>query len=436
LADASAADPRSRVADALRPLASRPYRLMWLGSSVSSLGDALVQIALVFAILHIGGTASDIGVIAAAQAVARVTFLLAGGVWADRLRRQYVMLASDAVRGVVQATLAALLLSGHAHVWELGVGAALYGAATSFFGPASTALVPETVPTEQLQQANSLLGLPQSFFTVGGPVVGGVLIAVFGPGWLFAGDAASFFVSLACLALLRVPPRPLPAPGSFFADLAEGWHELAIRPWYWINLLAHACGNFALPAFFVLGPVIAVRSLGGAAAWGVISGSWGVGAIVAGVVGLRVRPRRPLVVADLLATGLALPILALALSRSVAVIAAADAMFGFTLVVSNSVWNSTIQALIPDKVRARVDSYDWLVSLVIMPVGYVVAGPLSSSAGFTSTLVAAAAIGAIPCALVVLVPGVRGVHRTPSGEILGPADPARPDARPAVSDIG
>jgi uncharacterized membrane protein len=151
---------------------------------------------------------------------------------------------------------------------------------------------------------------------------------------------------------------------------------------------------------------------------------------------LRVKPRRPLVVADLLAVGLALPILALALSRSVALIAAADAMFGFTLVVSNSVWNSTIQALIPDKVRARVDSYDWLVSLVIMPVGYVVAGPLSSSAGFTPTLVAAAAIGAIPCALVVLVPGVKGVHRTPAGEVLGPADPVSPDPRPDVSGVG
>ena len=93
--------------------------------------------------------------------------MLAGGVWADRLRRQYVMLTADAVRGVVQATLAVLLLTGHAHVWELGVGAALYGAATSFFDPASIALVPETVPTAELQQANSLLGLPQSFFSIG-----------------------------------------------------------------------------------------------------------------------------------------------------------------------------------------------------------------------------------------------------------------------------
>jgi MFS family permease len=391
---------------------------MWTGSATSALGDAVVQIALIFAILHIGGSASAIGVVLAVQTVARVAFLLAGGVWADRLRRQYVMLTADGVRGVVQAGLAVLLLSEHAHIWELAVGGALYGAATSFFNPASTALVPETVPAEQLQQANSLLGLPQGVFSVAGPAVGGVLIAVVGPGWLFAADAASFLVSLACLALLRVPPRPLPAPGSFIADLTEGWHELAIRPWYWINLLAHACGNFALPAFFVLGPVIAVRSLGGAAAWGVISGSFGVGAVVGSIVGLRVKPRQPLVAADLLMAGISLPLLALAFSRSVVLIAAAEAVFGFTMIMGNNVWFTAMQVMIPDRVRARVGAYDWFVSLVIMPVGWLAMGPLSSSIGFTPTLVAAAALGSIPCVLVALMPQVRGVQRTPAGEIV------------------
>jgi MFS family permease len=413
--------PRSRFAEALRPLARRPYRLMWLGSTTSSLGDAVVQIALVFAVLHIGGTATDIGLIAAVQTVARVAFLLIGGVWADRLRRQYVMLAADVVRGAVEAALAVLLLTGHAHVWEIGLGAGLYGIGASFFGPASTGLVPETVPAEELQQANSLLGLPQSFFSVGGPAVGGVLIAVVGTGWLFAFDAASFVVSIICLAQLRVPPRSLPAQGAFFADLAEGWHELAIRPWYWINLLAHACWNFAIPALFVLGPVIAARSLGGASAYGVISGSFGVGAIAAGLFVLRVKPRRPLVVGNLLLTTGALPLLALAFSRSVPLIAAANVLNGFGLVTLNALWSSTMQVLIPDKVRSRVDSYDWLVSLVIMPVGYAVAGPLSSSIGFAATLVAAAIVISVPCALVVLVPGIRGVHRTADGEIVGPA---------------
>jgi MFS family permease len=391
---------------------------MWTGSATSALGDALVQIALIFAILHIGGSASDIGVVLAVQTVARVAFLLAGGVWADRLQRQYVMMTADAVRGVVQAGLAVLLVSGRARIWELAVGGALYGAATSFFNPASTALVPETVPAEQLQQANGLLGLPQSFFSVAGPAAGGVLIAAFGPGWLFAADAASFFASLACLALMRVPPRPVPAARSFLADLAEGWHELAIRPWYWVNLLAHACCNFVVPALFVLGPVIAARSLGGAAAWGALSASWGAGAVAGGIVGPRVNPRRPLVAADLLMGGLALPLLALACSRSVALIAAAEAVFGFTMIMGNTVWFTAMQVLIPDMVRARVGAYDWFVSLVIMPVGWVAMGPLSSSIGLTPTLVAAAALGSIPCILVALVPQVRGVHQTRTGEIL------------------
>jgi MFS family permease len=411
----------SRLGDAPRPLAGRPYRLMWLGSTTSALGDAVVQIALVFAVLHIGGTATDIGLISALQTVARVAFLLAGGVWADRLRRQYVMMAADVLRGGVEAALAVLLLTGHARVWEIAVGAVLYGIGASFFGPAATGLTPETVPPDQLQQANSLLNLPQSFFSVGGPAVGGVLIAVFGTGWLFAFDAGSFVVSVICLAMLRLPPRSIPPPGSFLADLAEGWHELAIRPWYWINLIAHACWNFAIPALFVLGPVIAARSLGGAAAYGLISASFGIGAVAAGLFVLRVKPRRPLVVGNLLLTLGALPLLALAFSRSVPLICAANALNGFGLVTLNALWSSTMQVLIPDKVRSRVDSYDWLVSLVIMPVGYAVAGPLSSSIGFAPTLVAAAVVVAVPCALVVLVPGIRGVRRTPSGEILGPS---------------
>ena len=91
-----------------------------------------------------------------------------------------------------------------------------------------------------------------------------------------------------------------------------------------------------------------------------------------------------------------------------------------------------MQVLIPDNVRSRVDSYDWLVSLVIMPVGYAVAGPLASSVGYTSTLVAAAIVLAVPCALVVLVPGVRGVHRNAAGEIVGPA--TAEDVGPATAE--
>jgi hypothetical protein len=91
------------------------------------------------------------------------------------------------------------------------------------------------------------------------------------------------------------------------------------------------------------------------------------------------------------------------------------AVSAFEVGWSNSMFTSTIQSLIPDQVRSRVASYDMLISIVIMPVGYVVAGPLSSSAGFTATLVGAAIAGSVPAALTALVPGNRAVHRTRPG---------------------
>ena len=228
------------------PLAQREYRLLWIGRTVSVAGDALVQVALIFAILKIGGSASEVGLVAAAQTVTRITFTLAGGVWADRTSRRSLMLASDMLRAFVQATLAVLLITGNAHVWELGLGAAAYGGAQAFFGPASTGLAPELVPQEQLQQANALIDLSRSFFQVAGPAVAGVLVAGFGSGPVFAIDAASFIISAAALSTLRLPPRTRGKSGKFRADLVLGWRELAGRPWYWLNLIAHAFWNVAL----------------------------------------------------------------------------------------------------------------------------------------------------------------------------------------------
>jgi MFS family permease len=404
----------------LAPLAGRAYRLLWIGQTVSSAGDALVQVALVFAILHIGGTASDIGYIVAVQMVTRVVFILAGGVWADRLRRQFVMLASDVLRAMVQAALAVLLVTGHAHVLEVGAGAALYGAAQAFFGPASAGLVPETVPPDQLQQANALMGFSRSFLSVGGPAVAGLLIAVFGPGLVFAMDAATFVVSAASLGLLKLAPRSLPRRSSFRADLAVGWRELAMRPWYWLNLIAHALWNFAIPAYSVLGPVIAAARLGGASAWGIISASWAAGAVVGGVSALRVRPRRPLIAGNLALVLGALPMLALARPLGTWEIGIAAAFGSAGMIFLNTVWTATMQELIPEQVRSRVDSYDWLISLVVMPAGFAIVGPLAAGAGDAVTLVGAAAVLAIPSGLIVLLPGIRAVWRNPEGVLVDP----------------
>src|ERR671928_265431 len=99
-----------RLAERLGPLTERPFRLLWLARSGSSIGDALIPVALAFAVLRIGGGASGLGVVLAAYTVGRASFIVIGGVWADRLPRRLVMMGADLVRLGAQATTAVLLL--------------------------------------------------------------------------------------------------------------------------------------------------------------------------------------------------------------------------------------------------------------------------------------------------------------------------------------
>src|SRR6266851_5103569 len=233
---------------ALAPLRERNFRLLWTGQAVSAAGDALTPVALAFATLQIAHSASALGLVLAASTTARVVFLPIGGVWSDRLPRQLVMLSSDAIRAAAELTLAALLLTGHAQLWMLIVLSVADGAAGAFFLPAAGALVPQTVSADRLQQANALIGLSRSTTSVAGPALSGILVA-----------------------MLRVPPRPAKAGTSFWSELAEGWRAVSSRRWYLINLCSHALWNFAIAAFFVLGPIVAKEHLGGASAWGLIS---------------------------------------------------------------------------------------------------------------------------------------------------------------------
>jgi MFS family permease len=264
----------------LGPLRHRAYRLVWLGRATSSFGDRLIFIAFAFAVLHVGGSASDLGLILGAGTLVRVVLLLAGGVWADRLPRQLVMLVTDGLRGAVELVLALLLISGHATLWQLTAGFVLHSAGASFFGPASDGLVPQLVPKEDLQQANALLELTQNVPAIFGPVLSGLLIAAFGTGWVFLIDAATFGASALCLSLVRLPPREPRPPESFLRELAEGWNAVRSRAWYWQNLVTHALWNFGFPFFQVLGPIVAVRHLGGADAWGFVSGASGLGYVL------------------------------------------------------------------------------------------------------------------------------------------------------------
>jgi len=406
------------AAGALEPLRERNFRLLWIGQAVSAAGDALVPVAFAFAALQVGHTASALGLVLAASTTARVVVLPFGGVWADRLPRQVVMLSSDSIRAVTEVTLAAVLLSGHGQLWMLIVLAIIDGAAAAFFMPTSGALVPQTVTPARLQQANALIGLSRSTTSVAGPAISGILVALIGPGWVFGIDAATYVVSAISLSMLHLPRLEARPGTSFWSELIAGWHAVTSRSWYLTNLVSHALWNFAIAAFFVLGPVVAKQHLGGASAWGLIAASLGGGSLIGGLFALRVTPRRPLVVANLALTLSALQILALVPPLSTVAIMCA-CILGFAgLTFLNEVWSATVGQVIPADVLARANSFDWLLSLVAMPAGFAIWGPIADHAGIQPTLVAAAVILALPSFLIVLHPAIRSVRRTPEGVIV------------------
>jgi MFS family permease len=386
------------------------FRLLWTAQSLSSIGDSMVLVAVPFAALHIGGSPTAVGLVFAANLVPRIALMLVGGVWADRIPRQQVMIAADIVRCVGQAGGAFVLLTGVAELWQLALIAAIHGSGAAFFLPASTGLVPETVSPQRLQQANALVGLSRNVFAVAGPALAGLLVAAFGPGWVYAIDAATFALSASFLVRLPVTAGRAERK-NFRSDLAEGWREVTSRSWVWATIVYFGVWNFAVAIFFVLGPVVSDRELNGARDWGIILAGGAIGSVLGSLLALRVRLSRPLATAFALITVAALQPMLLIRPFPALAVAAAGLLAMVTLSFSAAIWHTTLQELIPREALSRVISYDWLGSLILMPAGFAAAGPISHAIGIDATLWLAAGLLFTSSAAIALVPSVRAITR-------------------------
>ncbi|TMD84102.1 MAG: MFS transporter [Chloroflexi bacterium] len=399
------------VTQRLGPLYEREFRLLYLARAFSLFGDGLIPVALPFAVFSIDRSPSALGFVLASRSISLVVFLLVAGVVADRLARKVVMIASDIARLAAQATMAALLIGGAAKLWQLVSLVFLYGLGDAFFRPTSTGFVPETVSRARLQQANALLVLTNSSFSILGPVVAGVLVASVGPGWALAADAATFLASALFLVQIHVVPKARPLAASFLRELREGWQVFRSQTWLWVDGVFSALGSFAVLApMFVLGPVVAVRSLGGAPAWATIVAAFGAGSILAGVVLLRARPRRPLLVAIPPLALLALPTAFLALPAPTLIIALGALAGGFGLTVFNTLFETTVQRHVPPESLSRVASIDWVMSGALQPFGFALAGSAALVVGLGTTLAASALWIIISTAIVLSIPSVRNLR--------------------------
>ena len=396
----------------LGPLREREFRLLFTGRTVSMAGSAMAPVALAFAVLDLTGSTADLGIVLASRSVATIVLVLFGGVWADRLPRHRVMVLSNVGSGVSQAAVAALLLTGQAQVWHLAVFGAVNGATSAFFFPASTGIVPQTVPAGLLQQANATLRLALNATNIGGAALGGLLVAATSPGWAIAADASSYGVAALALARMRVRAAERTGATTVFEELRGGWHDFRSRTWLWAIVLQFGVVNAVfVGALNVLGPDVAKRHLGGAAAWGIVLTATSVGLVCSGLLLLRWRPRRLLRTASLAVFGMALPLLALARPETLAVVVVAAFAAGFLTEIFGVLWDTTYQQEIPPDRISRVTAYDALGSWVLIPIGFAVVGPVAAAVGNRATLLGSASLVVAATALVFLSRDVRTLER-------------------------
>lgn len=409
-------------------LAHRPFRLLWLGQTASTIGDQLVTVTLALYVIDRFGRASDLGLVLAAYTVPLVVLVLVGGVWADRLPRRAVMIATDLVRASCHVVLAVLILTGTDRVWQLVAIGIVFGSAEAFFRPAYTGLVPQTVPESEIQPASALVSASTTLAELCGPALATLLVVGLGAGVAIAVDAATFLLSAALLAQVhpRVratavdPSADLPATiapeaaprASVLRELRDGWDAFRERSWVWATVAAFCATLFVgLAPYLVLGPVIARDEYGSVSSYGVIATVVGLGAVLGAVVGLRWKPERPMVVA--LGGALTMPLLlvALGLGAPLGVVLACAVVFGFGIAVFDVLWQTAIAERVPPELLSRVSSYDWMGSLALLPLGFVLAGPLGDALGPRSVVLGGAVITAVALGLALLPAQTRAMRR-------------------------
>jgi len=394
------------------PLGVRAFRIFLVGRSVSFVGSSLIPVALAFAILEELSSPAALGAVLAAQAVPQVLFLLAGGVFSDRYSRRAMLFQSTLVMGAAQAVSGVLLVTGHGSVAALMLLQAVYGIARAVYSPATSGIVRELLPLEQVQGGVSLLSLARNSANIAGPILAGLLVATVGAGVAVLVDAATFFLS--AVSLVRIGPLSGTGIGSqesFFRQLAEGWDAFRERSWVWSMV-----GSFSiyqavvLPSIFVLGPTIALAEGLGSSGWSLVLAGQGGGAVLGALLVLKWRPARPLVASTLLVLVESGFLFALAAGAGVAILVPLAVAGSGGVVAADALWSATLQTQIPEHLISRISSFDWLGSLAMYPLGVAVAGILATRVDLGTLVVAAALINIAVRLVLLLSPGVRSIR--------------------------
>jgi predicted MFS family arabinose efflux permease len=422
------------LAEIRRVLRHREFRFLWLAQSSSVTGDYLVLVALALFVIQRTGSATDLGLVLAAKALPLIGFLLVGGVWADRLPRHRLMIATDLVRFALHGLLAVLIFAGSVPIWQLVAIEMAFGGAEAFFRPAAEGLLPQTVPEQDIQPARAITAMSNNIAEFAGPALATALVLGAGAGWAFALDAVTFLLSAAFLS--RVRPRrrdtaigetraghdeaagdqPV-ARAGMLEEIRAGSREVRSRTWVWATLLTFCAALFfGLAPWFVLGPIIAKAQYGHVSVYGILEAAVGLGTIAGALIGVGWRPRFPLRVAMLMIMAWPVAAILYASGATLWLVLPVTVLAGGGIAVFDVLWTTALAERIPPARLSRVSSYDWMVSGALLPLGYAIAGPLGSSFGAVTVMLGGSALALVAFVVGLLPRATRMLERIEPGE--------------------
>jgi MFS family permease len=388
------------------------FKTLLIARIISNFGNGLGPIALAFGVLGLeGATATSLSIVMAAQLGPMVLFMLFGGVLADRFPRAMVVGVSDVLLSAFVIANGVMLINGTATVFSLAVIAFISGSLNAMWWPAFAGLIPELVPEDDLQSANSVVALGANGANITGTVAGGIIVAGIGAGWAMVADGISFLIAGLFVFTLRkygkTREQTEHSP-SVFDDLVHGWKEFSSRSWVVAVVAGYSIIAMIFESVFaVVGPVHAEQELGGPKPWSWILAALSAGMIAGVLVSLKVRPKHPLLIGLSAQLGVVAWIMTMGVTNWIPLIMVSAFFAGIALDFFFVLWQTAMQSNIPRESLSRVSSYDAFGSLALAPIGLIVAGPLTEKFGSSTTLIAMGVIFIVVLAAMLGVPAVR-----------------------------
>ena len=366
------------------PFRFREYRLLIAAVSISIFAEGMWTVVMALQVMALADDPSALSLVASCLAVAMLSFILVGGIVADRVSQRAIIIAVQSVNVAAVAAVSTLGAFGALRLWHMAVAAAILGAATAFFFPAYSAYLPRILPPDQLLAANGVEGaIRPTLQQALGPAAAGMLVGATFP-WLGATTVAALF-AFGLLLLAAMKPRPAATGDAAdrphpLADLRDGLRFVVRTSWLsWTLLFASVWVLAALGPIDVLLPFITRdRFPHGEQMYGFVLAAFGIGsAFGALAVSSRPLPRRYLTVMMVMWGAGSLPLAVVGATHSFPVMAAALSVVGFADGVGVVIWGTLLQRRVPTEMLGRVSSLDFFVSLAFMPLSVALAGPLS-----------------------------------------------------------